>query len=367
VNRTPLAQTLLVQSLAALTGLAAGAVLIWVTGGDPVLAYGGLWEGSFGRAASISETLVWATPYILAGLAVGLAFRGGLFNIGAEGQLSVGALASAWVGFGVHGVPWPMHLLLALAAGVLAGAAWAGIAGLLKAKTGAHEVITTIMLNYVALLGTGYLLSGLLKDPSPFVVVAQTPKVLESARMPALFSDLRIHWGLLLALLLSVATWWLLFRSTIGFAIRTVGLNPSAARYAGISLGGTMVLTMALSGGLAGLAGAIEVLGVNYYHTPGFSSGYGFDSIAVALLGKSHPLGVIPAALLFGALRAGATRMQFVSQIPIDIISVVQGIILLLVAADELVRRLYRIGGRTTSTNVGTTEGIVARGWGRAE
>jgi ABC-type uncharacterized transport system permease subunit len=363
VNRTPLAQTLLVQALAVFTGLVVGAVLIWATGGDPILAYGGLWEGSLGKRESISETLVWATPYILAGLAVGLAFRGGLFNIGAEGQLSVGALVSAWVGFGVQGVPWPFHLVLALLAGALAGATWAGLAGLLKAKTGAHEVITTIMLNYIALLGTGYLLSGLLKDPSPFVVVAQTPKVLESARIPALLPDLRVHWGLILALLLSVGSWWLLFRSTIGFAIRTVGLNPSAARYAGISIGGTVVMTMALSGALAGLAGAIEVLGVNYYHTPGFSSGYGFDSIAVALLGKSHPLGVIPAALLFGALRAGATRMQFVSQIPIDIISVVQGIILLLVAADELVRRLYRIGGRSAST----TEGIVARGWGKAE
>ena len=363
MHRTSLAQTLLVQALAVLTGLAAGAILIWVTGGDPILAYGGLWEGSFGRPASISETLIWATPYILAGLAVGLAFRGGLFNIGAEGQLSVGALVSAWVGFGVHGVPWPLHLLLAILAGALAGAAWAALAGVLKARTGAHEVITTIMLNYVALLGTGYLLSGLLKDPSPFVVVAQTPKVLESARIPALLPDLRVHWGLILALALSVASWWLLFRSTIGFAIRTVGLNPSAARYAGISIGGTVVMTMALSGGLAGLAGAVEVLGVNYYHTPGFSSGYGFDSIAVALLGKSHPLGVIPAALLFGALRAGATRMQFVSQIPIDIISVVQGIILLLVAAEQLVRRLYRIGGRPGTT----TEGIVARGWGRSE
>jgi len=163
----------------------------------------------------------------------------------------VGALVSAWVGFGVQGVPWPLHMLLALVAGALAGATWAGLAGVLKARTGAHEVITTIMLNYVALLGTGYLLSGLLKDPSPFVVVAQTPKVLESARIPALLPDLRVHWGLILALALSVASWWLLFRSTIGFAIRTVGLNPSAARYAGISIGGTVVMTMALSGVLA--------------------------------------------------------------------------------------------------------------------
>jgi simple sugar transport system permease protein len=368
VQRPSLGQTLLVQALAVLTGLVVGALLIWLTGGDPVLAYGGLWEGSLGRPSSLSETLVWSTPYILAGLAVGLAFRGGLFNIGAEGQLSVGALMAAWVGFTVQGVPWPFHLLLALAAGALAGAAWAGIAGWLKACTGAHEVITTIMLNYIALLGTGYLLSGLLKDPSPFVVVAQTPRVLESARIPTLFADLRVHWGLIVALALSVVCWWLLFRSTIGFAIRTVGLNPSAARYAGMPIAGTVVLTMALSGGLAGLAGAIEVLGVNYYHTPGFSVGYGFDSIAVALLGKSHPLGVIPAALLFGALRAGATRMQFVSQIPIDVISIVQGIILLLVAADELVRRLYRIGGRSSSVSAErVAEGTVARTWGRAD
>jgi simple sugar transport system permease protein len=368
VLRTSLVQTLLVQALAVLTGLAVGAILILLTGGDPVLAYGGLWEGSLGRASSISETLVWSTPYILAGLAVGLAFRGGLFNIGAEGQLSVGALASAWVGYGVHGLPWPLHLLLALAAGILGGAFWAGVAGWLKARFGAHEVITTIMLNYIALLATGYLLSGPMKDPSPFVVVAQTPKVLESARIPALFADLRVHWGLILALLMTVGCWWLLFRSTIGFAIRTVGLNPSAARYAGISISGTVVLTMAFSGGLAGLAGAIEVLGVNYYHTPGFSVGYGFDSIAVALLGRSNPLGVIPAALLFGALRAGATRMQFVSQIPIDVISIVQGVILLLVAADELVRRFYRIGGRRDGVSAErAAEGTVARSWGGGE
>src|SRR3954447_7110934 len=152
MHKPSLVQTLLVQALAVLTGLAAGALLIWVTGGDALLAYGGLWEGSLGKVVSISETLVWSTPYILAGLAVGLAFRGGLFNIGAEGQLSVGALTSARGGFGVQGVPSPLHMLLAMAAGALAGATWAGLAGLLKARTGAHEVITTIMLNYVALL-----------------------------------------------------------------------------------------------------------------------------------------------------------------------------------------------------------------------
>src|SRR5215213_5231596 len=222
--RASRAQTLAVQALAVATALAIGAVLILATGGDPLLAYGGLWEGSFGRAASIADTLVWATPYILAGLAVALAFKGGLFNIGAEGQLSVGALAGAWIGFAVTGLAWPFHLVLALVGGALAGAAWAGLAGVLKARTGAHEVITTIMLNYIALLGTGYLLSGPLKDPSPFVVLAQTPKVLESARLPAILPDVRLHWGFAIALIMAVGAWWLLFKSTIGFAIRTVGL-----------------------------------------------------------------------------------------------------------------------------------------------
>ena len=363
--RTSLLQTLAVQVLAVATALAIGAALILATGGDPLLAYGGLWEGSFGRPASIADTLIWATPYILAGLAVALAFKGGLFNIGAEGQLAVGALAGAWIGFALVGVPWPLHLVLALAGGALAGGAWAGLAGVLKARTGAHEVITTIMLNYVALLGTGYLLSGPLKDPSPFVVLAQTPKVLESARLPAILPDLRLHWGFAIALAMAAGACWLLFKRTVGFAIRTVGLNPSAAHYAGIGVGRTIVLAMALSGALAGLAGAIEVTGVNFYHTPGFSVGYGFDSIAVALLGKSHPLGVVPAAILFGGLRAGATRMQFVSQIPIDIISIVQALVLMFVAADPIVRWLYRIGPRKSAAPA--AEATVARGWGRTE
>ncbi|MBA3415765.1 MAG: ABC transporter permease [Chloroflexia bacterium] len=368
MTRATIFETLLVQALAVVTALAVGAALILATGGDPLLAYGGLWEGSFGRPASVSETLVWATPYILAGLAVALAFKGGLFNIGAEGQLAVGALFGAWIGFGLSGVPWPLHALLALVGGACAGAAWAGIAGVLKARTGAHEVITTIMLNYIALLGTGYLLAGPLKDPSPFVVLAQTPKVLESARLPALFADFRIHWGFAIALLLAVGAWWLLFKSTVGFAIRTVGLNPTAAQYAGISVGRTIVLTMALSGALAGIAGAIEVVGVNYYHTPGFSVGYGFDSIAVALLGKSHPLGVVPAAILFGALRAGATRMQFVSQIPIDVISIVQALVLMFVAADQIVRGIYRIRRRPSDpTDPSAAETTVTRTWGRVE
>jgi len=365
-------KTFVIPVLAVFTALVLGALLILATGGDPLLAYRGLWEGSFGRPSSISETLVWATPYIFAGLAVALAFKAGLFNIGAEGQLSVGALASAWVGFAVTGVPWPLHLLLALGAGMLAGALWAGIAGLLKARTGAHEVITTIMLNYIALLGSGYLLSGLLKDPNPLVALAQTPKILESARLPPILSDLRLHWGFVLALVLALGVWWLLYKCTLGFEIRTVGLNLSAARYAGIGVGRTIIVAMALSGALAGLAGTVEVVGLNYYHTPGFSVGYGFDSIAVALLGRNHPLGVVPSAILFGALRAGASRMQFVSQIPIDVISIIQALVLIFVAADEIVRWIYRLPHPRTQSGPDAPEATapelaVARGWGRGE
>jgi simple sugar transport system permease protein len=337
--------------------------VILASGGNVLLAYRGLWEGSLGRPESISETLVSATPYILAGLSVAFAFKAGLFNIGAEGQIAVGALAAAYVGFALKGVPWPLHMALAILAGALAGLAWGAIPGYLKARTGAHEVIVTIMLNYVAIQLTSFLLSGPMKDPSPFIAVAQTPKVLESARIPNLVDPFRVHWGLVLAILMAVGAWWLLQRTTVGFEIRTVGANPNAARYAGIKVGPTIVLTMALAGMLAGLAGAGEVLGLNYYHTPGFSVGYGFDAIAVALLGKSHPIGVLPAAFLFGGLRAGASRMQFLAQIPIDIISVIQALVLIFVAAEQVTRWLYRV--RQPGASGVEAPATLSASWGR--
>jgi simple sugar transport system permease protein len=336
-------QTLAVPLLAVLTALALGALVIVLSGGDALLAYRGLWEGSLGKPEAISESLVWATPYILGGLAVALPFKAGLFNIGGEGQIGVGALCAVFVGYAVTFLPGPLHLLAALAAGCLGGALWGFVPGYLKARTGAHEVIVTIMLNYVAIQVTSWLLAGPMKDPSPSVVIAQTPKVLESARLPLLIPGFRLHLGFLIALAAAVLIHLLLTRTTVGFEIRSVGANPQAARYAGMSVGRTIVLTMSLAGALAGLAGTGEVLGLNYYHTPSFSVGYGFDAIAVALLGRSHPLGLIPAALLFGALRSGATRMQYLSQIPIDIISIIQALILIFVAAPEIVRFLFRL------------------------
>jgi ABC-type uncharacterized transport system permease subunit len=354
--------------LAVFTALVLGAVVIAGTGGNVLLAYQGLWEGSLGRPQSISESLVWATPYIFGGLAVALAFKAGLFNIGVEGQIGVGSLAAVYVGYAVTGVPYPWHLLLAIVAGALAGAAWGAIPGILKARTGAHEVIVTIMLNYVAIQMTSFLVGGVMKDPSPLIANAQTPKILQSARLPPLLPDpiYRVHWGFVVAILAAVAVWWLLQKSTLGFEIRTVGANPQAARYAGIAVGRTMVVAMALSGGLAGLGASLEVVGLNFYHTAGFSVGYGFDSIAVALLGRSDPFGVIPSALLFGALRAGSSRMQFLAQIPIDIINVIQALVLIFVAAPALIRWIYRLRVPREAVSV-AGDVQFSSGWGKAE
>jgi ABC-type uncharacterized transport system permease subunit len=305
----------------------------------------------------LSESLVSATPYILAGLAVALGFRCGLFNIGAEGQLFIGALASVWVGYSLKGLPWFVHLPLALLAGTLGGAIWGAIPGYLKAKTGAHEVINTIMLNYVAFRLSDYLLTGPMQR-SGFNPVS--PQIERSAWLPKFFPDpLRFHAGFFLALVVAAAVYVFLWKTTWGFEIRTVGANPDAARYAGISVTRNFVLAMALSGGLAGLAGANEVLGVNHYMAQAFSSGYGFDSIALALLGKSHPIGVVLASLLWGLLRAGAFRMQSRARIPIDIIGVIQAMVIVFVAAPAVVRWIYRIRVKEE-----TGETVFTRGWG---
>ena len=355
--------TYLVPLLAVFTALIIGALIILWVGGDPILAYKGLFQGAFGNLRALSETTVWASPYIFAGLAVAIGFKGGLFNIGGEGQLAFGAVAAAWAGYALPGIfytdiPAPLHLTLTIGLGVMAGAIWGAIPGLLKAKTGAHEVINTIMMNYIALNLTSFLLNGPMKDTSPLNVVARTPKIAESAQIMPIFEGFRFHWGFILALAMAFFIWWLLWKTKLGFEIRTTGLNPDAAKYAGIDVAKTIVITMGLSGALAGLAGVIEVTALNHRHELGFSSGYGFDAIAIALLGKNHPVGVVLAALLFGAMRNGATRMQFLTQIPVDIISIIQSLILLFVSADAIVRFIYRI--RTPQDRV-----VYTRGWGK--
>ena len=353
---------MLIPFLAILTAVVLGGIIIVLVGGNPFLAYAGLLQGSFGSIRALSETSVWATPYILAGLGVALAFKGGLFNIGGEGQLALGAVAAALVGYALPSwlgfdLPKIIHLPLAVIVGMAAGALWAGIVGFLKAYTGGNEVINTIMMNYIALNTISFLLNGPMKDRSPNNVIARTPLIEESARMPVIFDGLRVHWGFVLALLAAFLVWWMLNKTTLGFEIRTVGLNPDAAKYAGINVKRIITLTMALSGMLAGMAGALEVTGLNYRHELGYSVGYGFDAIAIALLGKSHPLGVVLAAILFGGMRNGATRMQFLTQLPIDLISMLQALILLFVAADAIIRYIYRI--RAQGERV-----VLTRGWG---
>jgi len=343
------------------------------------VAYGALFKGSVGDPATIIaalksgnpadlnkafypflESLVTATPYIFAGLAVALGFRSGLFNIGVEGQLYMGAAAATFVGFSVTGLPIYIHLPLAILAGALAGGIWGFIPGWLKAKTGGHEVINTIMMNWIAINFTGWLLtSGPLQRPNsggnPI-----SPEVLPTAQMPRLFADpIRFHIGFFIALLIAWLVYWFLFKTTWGFSLRTTGANPNAGHYAGMSIVRNTVIAMALSGALAGMAGANQVLGVDHTMSTSVSAGYGFDSIALALLGNSTPLGVVLAALLFGFLNNGATQMMRDASIPISIISVIQSFIIVFIAAPSLIRTIYRI--RVLKAGEG---GVTIRSWG---
>ncbi|MEO8285701.1 MAG: ABC transporter permease [Chloroflexota bacterium] len=346
-----LLQSFAVPLLSVFTALVIGGLVIWATTGDlfkvigPNGAFVGLWQGAVGSPQNIAGTLMTSTPYIFAGLAVALAFKCGLFNIGAEGQLAVGAISSAFVGYAVTGLPFPVHVFLALAAGLFGGLIWGAIPGFLKAYTGAHEVIITIMLNYIALSLVQYLLGGPMKDRSPGNVTARSPLIKPEAEIPNFFvgTPWQMHYGVLLAFLAAFLVYFFLKRTTWGFQIRTVGANQHAARYAGMSVPRNIVLAMALSGLLAGAAGSVEVLGVTYRQELGFGSGYGFDSIAIALLGRTNPFGVVAAAILFGGLKSGATQMQFNTQISGSIISVVQGLVLLFVSADVIIRWLYHL------------------------
>jgi simple sugar transport system permease protein len=298
-----------------------GAVLLVISGANPIQAYAALFDGAFGSMTALGRTLEKATPLIFSGLAVAFAFKAGLFNIGAQGQLLFGAIIAAAIGFGVDGLPAYIHAPLALLGGAAAGALYGAIPGALKVYTGAHEVITTIMLNYIAINITDYLADGPWKDTSAGNIIARTPEIHETARIPAIAG---IPLGFGLAILAAILVWWILSRTTLGFDIRTVGLNASAARYAGIRVGFTIILTMVLSGALAGIGGAVETQGVVGRYQPGFNAGLGFDGITIALLGKTSPFGVIPAAILVGAMRAGASNMQFTAGIAKEIVDVIR-------------------------------------------
>ena len=312
---------------------------------------------------NLIDTIVRSIPFILAGLAVALGFKCGLFNIGAEGQLYAGALLAVTVGFhpAFAGLPGIIHIPLAMVAGILGGMIWAAIPGFLKAKTGAHEVINTIMMNAIAIR----LADWLIKSREPLILldvkasVPRTPYIADTAMYPRI-GDTPLHFGLLVALAAAVFVWWFLYRTTAGFEIRTVGANPSAAKYAGMSVPRNIVLAMVLSGGLAGLAGAGEVLGVQHNLPPGFFAGVGFDSIAIALLARTNPIAVIPAALLWGGLLNGAGLMQIRADMSIDLVKIIQALIVMFIAADQIVRALWRIRARRRGE-----EAIFSRGWGQ--
>ncbi len=329
-----------------------------------VQAYGALFRGSVvdlggsgaaGVLGPLANTLLFATPLIAGGLAVAIPFKAGMFNIGTEGQITVAAVFAAYVGFAFQ-LPPVVHLLAAVIAGLLGGALWGAIPGVLKATTGAHEVITTIMLNYVArfgilyALGTTYFQREGRADPI-------SPPIADTATLPRLLDFSRLNLGLLLALAAAALAWWLINRSTVGFRLRAVGANPEAARTAGMSVPRAYITAMVLAGTFAGVAGVSQVLGSERVLTTGISAGLGFDAITVALLGRANPVGVIGAGLLFGALKAGGLTMQATTGTSLDIVVVLQALIVLFIAAPALISAVFRL--KSTGAGVGQ----LSKGW----
>ncbi len=326
----------------------------WQAGSE---AYRALVKGAVGGTYQLSETGVAAIPLILTGLAVAIPLRASMFNIGGEGQVLAGGMVAGVVGFNLAGLPLFIHLPLAILAGLLGGALMGFIPGFLKARTGAHEVISTIMLNNIAIFVTDYLLTtDAFREPGRSDPISKP--ILDSATLPRFDSGLRLHAGLIVALLAALIVWWLLERSTFGFEITAVGLNPNAATAAGMSVPRMVIFGMTLAGAMAGLAGTSQILGVQGRITGGFSAGLGFDGITVALLGRGTVGGTVAAGLLFGALKAGGRAMQGATGTSLDLVVVIQALIILFVAAPALVRAIYRIKADDTAT------GQVAKGWG---
>lgn len=348
-------QGLLIPFLSVITAIILGSILILLNGRDPITAFEGLFQGAFLEPRGLLVTFRNMTPLILSGLAVAFAFKSGLFNIGVQGQLIIGSVTAAWIGFAVKGLPPLAHVTLAMLAAVLAGGLWAAIAGALKAYADAHEVITTIMLNYIAAQFAGWLIStgsdgsrpGPLSSPeSATDAIARTPAILESAKLPVVYTvppNFQLHAGIFIAIIATIVITFLLYRTTFGFSLRMAGYSASAAKYAGVNVRRVTVLTMFIAGCLAGMAGGIQTLGVNHGYEGNQSLGLGFDGITVAFLAGNNPIGINFSALLFGAMEAGTTRMALNANVPKELIQVIQALILMFVAADQIIRRLYRI------------------------
>lgn len=336
----------LLPVFATLAALVIGAVMLLFLGVNPLEAYYALWDGAFGSSNAIAETLVKATPLLLVALGICIAFRGDVINIGGEGQMIVGAILATWVGLTLTSLPGGLVISLAMLAGFLGGALWGGIPGVLKAYFNVNEILSTVMMNAIAVQLMNFLLRGPMIDPSQAEVaskIPQTAPLLDVFRLPRLVPT-RLHLGALLAVVLAVLVYILLWRTTLGYRIRAVGQNVHAARYAGIRVQRYMVLALLLSGAFAGLAGAIQVYGVNYRMiTDGSASGFtgsaGFNGIVAALFGQLHPLWSIPASILFGALLVGANKMQRMVQVPSALVIALNGLVVVFVVSSEIWRR----------------------------
>jgi simple sugar transport system permease protein len=337
--------------------LLVGSVVILISGGSPVAAFSAMFQGALGGPRQIGETLLRATPLVFTGLAVAYGFRSGLFNIGAEGQLFMGGLAAAFVGFKLGGLPWAVSVPLVLLSAMAAGAAWAFIPALMKAKLGAHEVITTMMFTYIGRYLVSWIVTGPFKDEG---AIPQTPQLAANSQLPRV-SDVftfmepnRAHLGVIVAVVAAVVVWWILKYTVLGFEARAVGFNPTASETGGVSVSATTIKSLCFSGSLAALAGASEVMGVHYRLFDQFSSGFGFTGIAVALLAKNNPIGVLAAALLFGGLSAGAGTMQLEAGVSQKVITIIQGTIIFLVGAETIVSwALLRLRRPKGGANVG--------------
>jgi ABC-type uncharacterized transport system permease subunit len=323
---------------AVLGALLLGAVFIAAAGINPLDAYAALLEGALGSLNGFGLTIQKAVPLLFAGLGVAFAFRCGLFNIGGEGQLYMGALFGGWLALSFPDLPAPILLPAVLVASFIGGGIWGAIPGLLRAKWKMSEIITTILMNYIGFWLVSFLLHGPLQESRGYY--PQSEILPQNSWLPIIWSPARLHLGILLALLTAGAVYVVMWRTTIGYQIRAVGSNPTAAEYSGIPVVRSMVLAMFVSGGLMGLAGAAEILGVQHRLSDFFSPGYGFDGIAVALLGYTHPVGVTLAAVFFGGLRAGFNAVQRTEGLPLALAQVVQGLTLILVVASVFLPRL---------------------------
>jgi general nucleoside transport system permease protein len=329
---------ILVPVISVLIGLLSGAVIMLGFGYNPIEGYAALWEGAFGDMYFVGETVRQVTPYILTGLAVAFAFRTGLFNIGAEGQVIVGWLAAIWVGI-TFDLPMYIHLPFAVIVAALAGAIWGFIPGLLKARLGVHEVIVTIMLNYVALYSSNALIRSVLSDNQDKTDKIAATASLSSEWLQNLTFFSRMHYGILIALFAAIIMWFLIERTSIGYELKSVGYNQHASKYAGMNVQRNIILAMVISGAFAGLAGAMEGLGT--YGNMSVSSGFtnlGFDGIAVALLGANTAIGVILAAFLFGALKVGALNMPTEAGVPNELVDIIIALIIFFVASSYIIR-----------------------------